>query len=312
VKKNNMDLIVGGSILASLVILIAGVLWLKETSVSQKQVTYAALFSNVGTLQIGDPVMVNGVSKGSVADILLRDNKVAVILKLDKKITLTDSSSVTIQNIGLMGERGVGINLSAQGTKIAPTSNNDTTFLNGNFDTGIAEAMGMLGIVLGEVQTLVSNVSSILENTVGDSAFYSVFGSLVGRLDTITDNVQVLLKKNEPMLNKSFKNINEITEDLKNLLDKNSDHLSSIVQNGDSLSSYALILASRVESLALSVQNIVDDIGNGEGTVGLLLKDDQFFYDIKKTVNNLDTLVNQVQDDALKLRIKLGFGRKRK
>lgn len=311
-KKNNMDLIVGGSILLSIVILFAGVLWLKGTSVSQKQVFHAALFSNVGTLQVGDPVMVNGVTKGDVASILLRGNGVAVILRLDKMISLTDSSTVTIQNIGLMGERGVGISISPKGAIVTPITKTDTTFLSGNFDTGIAEAMGMLGTVLGEVQNLVINVSSILENTVGDTSFFSTFSSIVHRLDTITSGVQTLIKVSEPKLNSSLNNINTITKDLKGLLDKNSDHFSSIVANGDSLTSYALDIASRVDSLAVSVQGIVDGIGNGEGTLGLLVKDDKFFYDIKKTVNNLDTLVTQVQDDALKLRVKLGFGRKRK
>jgi len=60
VKKSSMDLVVGASILLALFILIAGVLWLKEVSITRRMVSYTVLFPNIGALQGGDGVMVNG------------------------------------------------------------------------------------------------------------------------------------------------------------------------------------------------------------------------------------------------------------
>ena len=65
-KKSNMDIIVGGSILLAIFILVFGVLWLKESLVAKQMESYTILFPNVGTLQLGDPVMTNGVTKGRV------------------------------------------------------------------------------------------------------------------------------------------------------------------------------------------------------------------------------------------------------
>jgi len=66
-------------------------------------------------------------------------------------VPLTDSSKITVQNIGLMGERMVGVQLSGKGALCKPNGKgkNGTTYINGYFDTGIAEAMGMVGTVLG-------------------------------------------------------------------------------------------------------------------------------------------------------------------
>jgi len=116
VKKNKVELIVGGTIFIALFILIAGVLWLKGALVMNKMVQYSVLFPNVGTLQPGDPVVVNGVRKGSVSTIDLKGARVAVTINLDKDVALTDASKVTVQNIGLMGERMVGIQLDAAGS----------------------------------------------------------------------------------------------------------------------------------------------------------------------------------------------------
>jgi len=86
-----MELVVGGTILIALFILIAGVLWLKSTAITSTMVNYTILFPNVGTLQLGDPVVVNGVKKGKVHSIGLCGSKVAVLIKLEKDIVLTDS-----------------------------------------------------------------------------------------------------------------------------------------------------------------------------------------------------------------------------
>lgn len=311
-KKTNVDLVVGGSILISLVILIGGVLWLKDVSISAKMVSYAVLFPNVGTLQIGDPVKVNGVSKGSVSDIYLRTNGVAVVIEIDKSVKLTDSCQFNVQNIGIMGERGIGIQYSAKGQPVKANTKADTSFLPGFFDPGIAEAMSMMGVVLAEVETLVENVSSIVQTTVGDTAFISIFKTLVNRLDTISNVAQTLLSENKPVIDRGLKNLQTISSDLKEIVSRNSDHIDAIMNNGDSLSTAALGIASQVDSLTISLNEIIKQVKGGEGSLGMLINDSGFYHDIKRTVANLDTLINEVQGDALKLRIKLGFGKKKK
>jgi len=307
-----MDLMVGGSIIIALFILIAGVLWLKDVSVSRKLVSFAVLFPNVGTLQKGDPVMANGVNKGSVDRIDLHGNEVLVIIQIDRSLSLTDSSKIIVQNIGLLGERGIGIVLSPKGKRYSPVTKSDTTFIQGYFDTGIAEAMGMMGEVLGDVEVLVKNVNSIVNQTVGDTAFLTVFDKLVIRLDSITAVTENIMVKNQPLIDNSIKNISTATTDLKVLLNRNSSNIDTIMKNGAALSSYAITVANRVDTLAQSVQTMVNQIDSGKGSIGLLMKDENFYRDLKGTVADLDTLVNEVKFDALKLRVKFGFGKKKK
>jgi phospholipid/cholesterol/gamma-HCH transport system substrate-binding protein len=312
VKKANVDLIVGASILFSLIVLITGVLWLKEVSVSRKLVSYAALFPNVGTLQAGDPVMVNGITKGSIKKLDIKNNMVMVVFDLDRKIHLTDSCLITVQNIGLMGERGVGITLSTGGCGVPPVSRKDTTYLKGNFDTGIAEAMGMVGTVLSEVRVLAGNVSKIIDRTVGDSSFSQTFDLLLSRLDTITSTGQSILVDNHPKLDSIVTQVKYLTTELNTLIENNRTHINKIVTNGDTLLENAVTISNNADSLIRSVQLMIDKIDNGDGTVSMLIKDKQFYTDLKKSVADLDTLINDVQDNALKLRVKIGFGRQKK
>jgi phospholipid/cholesterol/gamma-HCH transport system substrate-binding protein len=300
-----MELIVGGTILIAAIILIAGVLWLKGAMVTGKMVEYTVLFPNVGTLQLGDPVMVNGVKKGNVSNVYLYGPKVAVNIKLDKDVPLTDSSKITVQNIGLMGERMVGVQLSGKGTLCKPNGKGKSgiTYINGYFDTGIAEAMGMVGTVLGDVRVLVRNVSLIVDSTVGDTVFFKKFRRIVSRLDTVTSMAENLIGNNRPSINRSIANIETMTSDVNVLLDTNKPRINTILANGAELSSRGVTVAGKIDTLSRTIQTMINRINNGEGSIGLLLKDEQFYHDLKKSIGDLDTLLSEVNRKGLKLNI---------
>ncbi|MFP4416913.1 MAG: MlaD family protein [Chitinivibrionales bacterium] len=310
-KRANAELLVGASIFFALFILIAGVMWLKEASLASKMVEYTVLFPNVGALQKGDPVNVNGVKRGHVGSMYLRDEVVAVILKVEKSVGLTDSSNVVVQNVGLMGERAVGIQISGKGKRLSPNSSQDTTFMYGRFDSGIAEAMGMLGNVLADVEVLLGNVSTMFEQTIGDTQFVTLFSDLSGRLDTITFEVEDLINQNKHQINRSVDNIHTVTTDVKKLITYNSSHIDTIMANGSLLTQQALTLTGRIDSISVSLKDMVDKIQNGEGSLGQLLQDEVFYTKLKTMTSELDTLLTEVNEDGLKLRIKLGFGRKK-
>lgn len=307
-----MEFIVGGFILIALFILIAGVLWLKSSTIARSMVEYTVMFPDVGMLSEGDPVKVNGVSKGVTKSIKLHGSKVEVVIKIDRDITLTDSATITIQNIGLMGERMVSIRLSDKGATIKPSGKGRITVLNGTFDSGIAEAMGMLGTVLTDVRRLVANVASIVDSTVGDTAFFRAFDRIVDRLDNVTRLAQSLVKDNKGKIDRSLSNVKIVTSDIKELLDSNKAQINTIVSNGTQLTQRALAIAGTVDTITVSLQTMVKRIEKGEGSVGMLLTDEQFYKDLKKAVGDLDSLLSEVQQDGLKLRLKLGFKKETK
>ncbi|MBD3344327.1 MAG: MCE family protein [Chitinivibrionales bacterium] len=310
-KKTNMDLIVGGSILIALLILITSVLWLKEVNVSRKKVEYTVLFPNIGTLQLGDPVMVNGVKKGVVADISLQGDSVAVVCKIDESVVLTDSSRVTVQNIGIMGERMIGIQLSSKGTPYEPDkkSGKPSQYIPGHFDSGIAEAMGMIGTVLGEVEVLVNNVESIVNETIGDTTFIVVFDEILGRLDEISKFGHALVSENKKEIERSINNLYVVSDEIREIIAENKGDINKLVKNGAQLSDQALVIADGIDSISTSVQVMLTDIESGNSALGKMLADDAFYDDVKQSVDELDNLVKEVREDGLKLRI--GFRKKR-
>lgn len=96
------NIIVGTFVLASLLLLLFGVYFLKET-VPGRKTTRTMRASIRSTLEEGDPVKVNGVSMGKVTGVELEGTGVRVTFNVQHGLLLPKDSEIRIQNIGLMG-----------------------------------------------------------------------------------------------------------------------------------------------------------------------------------------------------------------
>ena len=312
-RKKRSDLLVGVVILIALVSFVAGIMWLKAFSFTQQMVNYTAVFSNIGGLQAGDPVTVNGLRKGTVAGIELYGSLVAVHFRLEKNVPFTDSAEVAVKNIGLMGERKVEISLSDKGTRFQPNEGrNVRQYIRGNFDSGIAEALGMLGDFMGDATALIDSVSSLLEQTLGSPEFKDFYDRTVVRLDTIIEVVDRLLETNEKKIDQIVNSLRTTTRNLDVIVADNRTGINNIVANADTLTARAADLMFDLDSLIADLQSITGKIDTGNGAIGQLINDSETIEELMRTVAKLDTLLGEVRDDGLRLRVRLGFGEKRR
>ena len=311
--KKRSDLLVGVVILAALVSFVAGIMWLKAFSFTTRMVHYTAVFPNIGGLQAGDPVSVNGLRRGSVSSIELHGSLVAVHFRLDEEVPFTDSASVSVKNIGLMGERKVEISLSDKGTRLLPNDGRKVRqYIPGTFDTGIAEALGMLGNFMTDASALVDSVAALLEATLGSPEFKDFYDRTIVRLDTIVDVVDRLLENNETKVNQIVQSLRTTTRNLDVIVTDNRAGINNIVANTDSLTSRASELMFDFDSLIADLQSITQKIDTGYGAIGQLVNDSATISELMATIENLDVLLNEVRNDGLRMRIKLGFGERRR
>jgi len=312
-RKKRADLLVGMVIISAIISLVAGIMWLKAFSLTQSMVNYTAVFSNIGGLQSGDPVSVNGLRRGTVARIELYGSLVAVHFRLDSEVVFTDSALVTVKNVGLMGERKVEISLSEKGTRWEPNEGRKVRqYIRGNFDSGIAEALGMLGNFMEDASALVDSVAALLDYTLNNPEFKDFWDRTVIRLDTIVEVVDRLLQNNDTKVDNIVTNLRTTTRNLDQIVSQNRTGINNIVSNTDSLTDRAANLMFDLDSLLVDLRSITAKIDTGSGSVGQLLNDSTTIDELMTTVAKLDTLLNEVRDDGLRLRVRLGFGDRRR
>ncbi|HEX6105253.1 MAG TPA: MlaD family protein [Gemmatimonadales bacterium] len=103
--KRSNEFAVGLAVLAALALVIGGALWLSETDVNQKQVTYTARFRTVGGLGVGAPVTLRGVRVGRVEAIRLVENEwVETEFSIDRTVDLPSRPAVISASASLFGE----------------------------------------------------------------------------------------------------------------------------------------------------------------------------------------------------------------
>jgi phospholipid/cholesterol/gamma-HCH transport system substrate-binding protein len=104
VKRSN-EFAVGLAVLAAVGLVIGGALWLSETDVNQKKISYAARFRTVGGLGVGGPVTLRGVKVGRVEAIRLVENEwVETEFSIDRSIELPRKPAVISASASLFGE----------------------------------------------------------------------------------------------------------------------------------------------------------------------------------------------------------------
>ncbi len=307
-KKKQSDAIVGLVIVAAFIALLGGIIWLKKISLTSSSVTYTALFPKIGGLQVGDPVYVNGVEKGSVADIALHEAEVAVRFHIEADIPFTDSSEITVKNVGLMGERAVEIILSRAGNEYVPdVGKTPSTYIRGRYDSGISEALGMLGNIMGEAQGLLDTVKYVVNSTVADPKFVKFFGDATERLDTMTLVLDRIVVENEPKLNGIVTDLKSVSSGVDGIVKENRSGVKSIVANADKISSDGKDVVMELDSLLIALRSVANKVDTGSGTIGKLVNSDVLSNELTVTLNKLEKLIGEADERGLKLRVRLGF-----
>ena len=103
--RRSNEFAVGLAVLAALALVIGGALWLSETDVNQKKVSYSARFRTVGGLGVGGPVTLRGVRVGRVEAIRLVENEwVETDFSIDRSVELPRKPAVISASASLFGE----------------------------------------------------------------------------------------------------------------------------------------------------------------------------------------------------------------
>ncbi len=297
-RKDNF--VVGLFVVLAVAILLYGVYFLKETSPGRKMDKYSVLFDQVSTLQNGDPVKVNGVKMGKVADLKLIDQHVHVTVEVERGIRLPKDSEVRIQNIGLMGERQIGILLGHSSDYFVPGAE-----LQGVLDAGIAEALGIAGEVFVQSEIMVKTLRSVMDSTVGKKEFVSTFNQLLDDTKALSNRLNDLVKKVDPQIRHSIANLENASLQMNSLIKEEQKPLHNIIKNGEDISERLKVVAAKADQIAENMNHMLEKAQSGHSTLGAMLNDTTLYTELRSTAQSADSLFRQIKKQGLDVNIDL-------
>jgi phospholipid/cholesterol/gamma-HCH transport system substrate-binding protein len=299
-SPRSQNFAVGAFVVGALTILIVGVYFLKETLPGRSMEGYFARFDQVSTLQTGDPVKVNGVKAGRVTSIELDGRTVLVAFEVNQGTGLPEDSEVRIQNIGLMGERQLGISMGAAAANAAP---GDT--FGGTLDAGIAEAMGAAGEAIAEAEELVRSVRRAVDSTVGRPEFAGRVNALLASAEELAARMNRLAADIDPQIRDGVRSFRVVGGTAEAFAKRQEPRLDKMIGDGAEAAASARILAERGERAARSLEDILAKLNAGRGTAGALLNDTTLHRDLSAVVRSADSLFRSMRQKGLDVNVDL-------
>jgi phospholipid/cholesterol/gamma-HCH transport system substrate-binding protein len=300
-KKNaTLYLIVGLVVIVALVILVFGIFFLNNKDPRETFLTYYLRFSQVSTLSQDDPVKVNGVRGGKVENISLHKNGVLVRISLRNTIKIPVDSDIRVQNIGLLGERQIGM-LLGDASKMFKAG--DT--IQGSFDAGIAEVMGMAGEVLDSAKIIMNIAHQMLDSTIATQDFRDRFNRILAKAEDLEDQAIQLVQSADPKLQTSLNGLAVATRKLNEVLDENQAPLKNLVADANKLAGNANVLVYSADTAIQKLLDMTKKLDSKNNTLGILLNDRKLYDSLSTTVQSADSLFRLIITDGLD--VKLSF-----
>ena len=298
-KKNSvLYFSVGLVVLLAVVILVFGMFFLNEKDPRETFNIFYLRFTQVSTLVLDDPVKVNGVKMGKVEDISLAGHRVVVRIRLRIDVKIPKDSEIRVQNIGIMGERQIGMILGDAQSYWAP---GDT--INGQFDSGIAEALGLAGEVCDSTKVLLESVKAALNGTIASPDFQERFRTILTKAESLEDRLMVMVNTTDPQLKKSLNNLNEVMGKVDALVDGVKPPIDGLFANADKVIGNADGLMNELEGVTKHLDELIAKVQSRDNTVGILLSDRKLHDDLVKTVHSADSLFRVILHDGLDVNV---------
>ncbi|MFH1681849.1 MAG: MlaD family protein [Candidatus Eisenbacteria bacterium] len=279
---------VGIAVLAATVLFVAGVVYLGQMEIRRTGTRVRVAFPEVGGLNVGDPVMVSGLRRGSVSELDLGAQEVVVTLKLRADVVLHPDAWFSVENMGIMGEKFVAV-----GPGTGPDTLDTRIIVRGGYSPGITEAMAQLGVVLEDVGAIVSRVEAILQ----EQAIVEPLQETVRLLRDVSVELQGMLAENRTDLRSSVRSFRSLSENLDAVIRENRGMVDTTVTRAAAAAAQFDETMLRLDRTIQSLEQIVQRVEHGQGTLGQLSRDDKLYKELLEASRNLNELLDDVREN---------------
>ena len=293
----NKELKIGLLAVVAIMGLVFGVNYLKGINILNNDRNFYAVYENIGGLQVGSPVMVNGYKVGMVSDIdlLIEQNQnLLITISLDKEFEMPINTVCKIVNQDLMGTKGVSLVLGDSPELLAIGD----TLLSGiegtlqdEVNAQILPLKNKAEQLIGSMDSVMMIVTAVLNKDTRESlrnSLQSLDKTFLLMTETMI-KVDSMVAVNDDRITKVVRNLESITS---NLESSNGD-IKNILTNFSTLSDS--LTKADIASVLKNISSITTKINNGEGSIGLLLKDDKIYDNFEKSTRELAELLEDIK-----------------
>jgi phospholipid/cholesterol/gamma-HCH transport system substrate-binding protein len=219
------------------------------------------IFKSAAGIDPKTPVELAGVEIGKVSRVMLDGYKAKIMLMIQDGVQIPVNSKIYVKSQGVLGDKYI---------EIVPGS--DSRYL-GKGDT-IRDV-----VVPPDFDEIFSQVHLAAKN----------FG------ETMDQFRGVIGEAEKAGIRKSVDNIQAASGDFRDILKSNKENVTHIMNNAAVITDKLGSMSDKADQTVSGLKNIVKDVEDGKGTLGLLVKDDKLYKDATETVASLKTITADIE-----------------
>ena len=267
-------------VLSGIILFIIGFSYLKSNDVFVADRIFYAVYNDVEGVSKGTPVTISGFNVGSVQDIKFYKNTSQLLLKfrVENDFTFSDQSIAQIYETGLIGGKALSV-VPKYGQRLAKSG--DT--LQSSIAPGLTELVNdKLTPLQEKIESMVVSADSVLiglNSVLNNEAKFEIqssiknFSSTVADLKNSAGTLDELLNTNKSQINNIISNVNQTSNELSDL--------SIVVKN--------------LSQSSKSIDKIVNEISNGNGSLNKLIFDDELINSLDAASSNINLLLKDLR-----------------
>lgn len=287
-----------------------GINFLKGFPVFGGSREYYAVYNEVSGLTNSSPVMLNGVQIGQVRDKYLHPNdatKVIVKFSIDNEdLQIPRQSVAEIFSSDILGTKAIRINLNTEVGNSSFYEVGDTmasaveASLTENISKEILPVKKKAEELISSIDNIVVSIGAFWDTSAAYTLDESLFEvrNAISNIGTLTRELNSLVVEEKMRLSRIFQNIESISENLKNSNEQIKNILANVATVTDSLADSDIkAVINNVEQTLASVNQVLDDVKNGKGTLGQLVKNDSLYYELVRSNQSIQSLLYDLQQN---------------
>ena len=284
---------VGLLAVVALVALAIGFNFLRGSNLLSNDRTYYAIYPKVDGLNVGAPVILNGIKVGQVKNLELQpemNNSVRASIELEKGVTVGDSTKAGLSG-SLLGSKTITLVLGPNSKQFSGGETLKTT-----------TAVSLTDVVQARATVLLDTVNSTLAHLNGflnKDAQTNIQGTLVGARQS-TEALQQLIASNQANINQITRNLAQMSAALNKSTAKLDRIANNFTQLSDSLKSAPIgptmrNLNATMAEAQTSLKGVSTALNDKKGSLGKLINDTLLDNNLNATAASSNELISDMK-----------------
>jgi phospholipid/cholesterol/gamma-HCH transport system substrate-binding protein len=198
---------------------------------------------------------------------------------IEQGVVLRSDLEVEIQSIGLMGEKYIHILPGSTGEVLPPGSKID-----GDYKAGLPEVVAEVGDLMQEAKSAAEALNRLVSGVEGN---YNI-GENLAKLSDVSDEILTLLRENRADIRSSAKSMKAVAGDVHGIVSGKKGEIETGIEKFASA-------AARLDSLTIKIEDLVRSVEEGEGTLGMLIKEKKLHNDAEAALKTLNDLLADIK-----------------